>query len=71
MIGRVSNHSEFAVGCSFNVFAKNVVATGGWDEKVCVWHWQPQLPMTTPNFNNMSQITPQIKTNTAPITQPQ
>lgn len=37
ILARYDQHTEFVVGCSFNMFIENLVATCGWDEKCCVF----------------------------------
>ena len=37
MLSRYDQHTEFVVGCGFNLFIENLVATASWDEKCCVF----------------------------------
>ena len=66
MLSRYDQHSEFVVGCGFNLFIENLVATAGWDEKCYVFVNQynkinqqlQQSQMTINNkinINNMNQ----------------
>eukprot|EP01084_Bolivina_argentea_P036421 67381_1 len=37
LISRYDQHTEFVIGCSFNLFIENLIATCSWDEKCCVF----------------------------------
>lgn len=37
LVRRVPLHSEFSVGCDFNIFREGEVASCGWDQLLHVW----------------------------------
>jgi len=37
LVQRSEHHTEFCVGCDFNIFIEGLVATCGWDNVVAMW----------------------------------
>merc|ERR1712129_138935 len=59
LLARYDQHTEFVVGCAFNLFVENLIATCSWDEKCCVFvnRGVPQQQQTM--NNNIMQSSPQ------------
>lgn len=60
MIASYDHHTEFVIGCDYNLFHQNLVAACSWDEKVSVFHAKSQMQMS--GMSPMSGVTmPQTK----------
>eukprot|EP00483_Globobulimina_turgida_P004896 UN04905 len=65
LLARYDQHTEFVLGCSFNLFIENLIATCSWDEKCCVFVnkynnlkqnvMQPMQQPVMVNNNNLNQ----------------
>lgn len=40
-----SQHTEFAVGVDFSLFTDKLIASCGWDGRVCVWPYDAPAPI--------------------------
>ena len=52
LLGSYDHHSEFVIGCSFNLFQENLISTCSWDQKCAVFINQ---------FNNLQKNIQQIQ----------
>jgi len=38
IVAKYEHHTEFVLGCDFNLFQENLIASCAWDETVTVWN---------------------------------